>query len=313
MAFETAKDRETVEAFYTARRLTELRLRPVEGSFDVAHLKEINRRIFQDMPGQGFDDVTPGQFRAPAPSDRDWVKHRTLMDGKVTAYVAYSPMDAVSQTRLEDVLGRIDLAGLRQQASEGFARSMGKLYAQLDYIHPFADGNSRTLREFTRALADTAGFELKWETFAQSRSGRDVLYVARDLSVNAIALHEVRNDDTRRDIAFTSDQLSGNRDLVQLLVSAGPQVVRPKRAAAFERLDPAAATRQFPELAPMYAQMERADTEAYRSFPDNAEARTRFLASVRSRMQAALDAGDLKVQPRAHDPGDRVKANDPER
>lgn len=313
MAFEPSRDRETVEAFFTTRRLTELRLRPVEGRFDAAHLQEINRRIFQDLPGQGFDDVTPGQFRAPAPDGRDWVKHRSLLDGKVTSRVAYSPMDADSRARQDSILGAIDPAGLGRQNSEAFRRSLASLYAQLDYIHPFSDGNSRTLREFTRSLADAAGYEVKWETFAKSAGARDTLFVARDLSVNAIAIDHVRNDDTRRDIAFSLAQLGSNHNLAGLLVAAGPTFARPKRAAAFERLDAAEAIPRFPELVPMYEQLARADSEAFRTFPDNTDARTKVLASVRSRIQATLDAGELRVQPAPRPAADLEKVHEPDR
>jgi cell filamentation protein len=313
MAFEQPRDREAVEAFYTARRIAELRLRPVQGAFDVAHLKEINRRIFQDLPGQGFDDVTPGEFRAPAPQGKDWVKHRSLQDGDVVSWVAYSAMDEGAKGELTRILSAVDLPGLRQQNTNGFVRGLAKLYTELDYIHPFADGNSRTLREFTRSLADAAGFDLKWETFAQNRCGRDMLYVARDLSVNAMAVDRVRNADTRRDIVFSSDQLSDNKDLAQLLVGAGKHLIRPKRAVAFEQLDPAVAIARHPELVPLYEQMSRADVEAHRNFSDNAETRDRFLASVRSRLQATLDAGDLRVQAVAKSQPERQKATDPDR
>ena len=60
-----ADERELLEARYTFRRVAELELDPVRGNFDAAHLKEINRRIFQDLPGAGFDDVAPGEFRKP--------------------------------------------------------------------------------------------------------------------------------------------------------------------------------------------------------------------------------------------------------
>ncbi len=33
----------------------------------IGSLKEVNRRIFQDLPGAGFDEVTPGEFRKPVP------------------------------------------------------------------------------------------------------------------------------------------------------------------------------------------------------------------------------------------------------
>lgn len=63
--YVTPDQREQIEADYTFKRVVELELDPVRGNFDVAHLKEINRRIFQDLPGAGFDDVTPGEFRPP--------------------------------------------------------------------------------------------------------------------------------------------------------------------------------------------------------------------------------------------------------
>ncbi|EOK5444124.1 MULTISPECIES: hypothetical protein [Pseudomonas] len=59
----TDEQRQVLEARHTYRRLFELRLDPVRGTFDAAHLKEINRRIFQDLPGLGFDAVPLGEYR----------------------------------------------------------------------------------------------------------------------------------------------------------------------------------------------------------------------------------------------------------
>lgn len=53
----TVEERQTLEAEYTFRRIVELHLDPVRGKFDAAHLKEINRRIFQDLPSLGFDEL----------------------------------------------------------------------------------------------------------------------------------------------------------------------------------------------------------------------------------------------------------------
>ena len=38
----TVEERQKLEATYTFRRIVELRLDPVRGAFDAAHLKEIN-------------------------------------------------------------------------------------------------------------------------------------------------------------------------------------------------------------------------------------------------------------------------------
>lgn len=58
----TSSQRQLLEARHTWQRLVELRVEPVRGNFDEAHLKENNRRIFQDLPDLGFIDVTPGQI-----------------------------------------------------------------------------------------------------------------------------------------------------------------------------------------------------------------------------------------------------------
>ncbi|NHB88371.1 hypothetical protein ACSLVK_16940 [Photorhabdus tasmaniensis] len=46
----TAELRQRLEADYTFKRVVELELDPVRGNFDAAHLKEVNWRIFQDLP-----------------------------------------------------------------------------------------------------------------------------------------------------------------------------------------------------------------------------------------------------------------------
>jgi cell filamentation protein len=53
--------RQLLEYAHTKQRIVELRLNPVQGNFDIAHLKEINRRIFQDLPALLSDAITPRQ------------------------------------------------------------------------------------------------------------------------------------------------------------------------------------------------------------------------------------------------------------
>lgn len=87
---------EQIEGFYTSKRLAELYLSPVGGKSDAAHLREINRRIFQDLPAAGFTDVTPGQYRKPVPAGQDWIKVRSLEGMHAKSHVAYSSMDKAS-------------------------------------------------------------------------------------------------------------------------------------------------------------------------------------------------------------------------
>lgn len=100
----TPDEREQLEADYTFKRVVELELDPVSGNFDAVHLKEINRRIFQDLPDAGFDKVTPGEFRPPMPEGKDWMKNRGLSTVDGSVYVAYSRMGEAAQARLDKVL-----------------------------------------------------------------------------------------------------------------------------------------------------------------------------------------------------------------
>ena len=149
----TVEKRQALEAEHTFRRIVELHLDPVRGKFDAAHLKEINRRIFQDLPGLGFDDVTPGQYRPPVEAGNDWIKSRSLETADASSNVAYSPMDKEAQARIDEVLKQANPAALAKLKTTEFTQAIGKFYTELDYIHPFSDGNSQTFREFTRQLA----------------------------------------------------------------------------------------------------------------------------------------------------------------
>lgn len=94
---------------------------------------------------------------------------------------------------------------------------MAQLHWAVDYAHPFNDGNSRSLRIFTRQLAKAAGYTLSWEALGRDSAAQARLYVARDLAVNALALPKVRSDANRRDVQFALDVLVQNPSLEALL------------------------------------------------------------------------------------------------
>jgi cell filamentation protein len=220
------EERDRIEGRFTEARILELKFKPVSGNFDIAHLKEINRRIFQDLLRiAGFEGVTPGRFRTPVPEGREWMKQRGLstMDGPF--FVAYFRMDEAAQARLDQALAGAKPAELRALNIEDFTRPIGRLYAELDHAHPFSDGNSRTLRTFISQLARDAGYAIDWDGFARSPADRDLLYIARDLSVNEIAMPLVRHPDTLKKIIHTRGRLEGHRALPELLRDA----VRPRR------------------------------------------------------------------------------------
>jgi cell filamentation protein len=172
------------EAILIARRLVELRAHPLDGNFDITHLKETHRYIFQDLPQAGLwaYSVPPGAFR---PATQTWCKERTLASivekgGKTDfSFTSYSLMDSKAIERLSGILREAKPENLRGLRRDVFVEKISGIYSDLDYTHPFREGNSRTLRTFTDQLAREAGYELNWEKFSGERN-RDLLYIARD-------------------------------------------------------------------------------------------------------------------------------------
>lgn len=64
-----------------------------------------------------------------------------------------------------------------------FAARLTYYYVELDSIHPFREGNSRTLRELTADLAAQAGYKLDLSLMAKNERSRKHLYFARDIAV----------------------------------------------------------------------------------------------------------------------------------
>jgi cell filamentation protein len=168
-----------VEGLLVAARTVELEAEPVHGAFDSEHLREIHRRLFQDLP-----HYAPGEFRrGTAPH----IKLRVLETSGHRYRIHYGTGDAIDAGLAKHLSTVQNIGALQDLSQPDFARGMAELYAQLDYLHPFAEGNSRTLRVFTRQLAAEMGFNLHWGTKDADALTRDRLYIARDKAVTLIA------------------------------------------------------------------------------------------------------------------------------
>jgi len=123
----------------TKTRIQELRERPVSGQFDLDHLKSIHRHLFQDV--------------------YDWAgKARTVSISKDGDMFAV-PSFIESQGR------RLSAALAEEQHLKGlpkpqFVERMTDHYAEWNALHPFREGNGRSLREFFGQLTREAGYEL---------------------------------------------------------------------------------------------------------------------------------------------------------
>ncbi|MDR0441344.1 MAG: Fic family protein [Candidatus Accumulibacter sp.] len=281
---------EALESRLVRNRIKELEHHPIPGKFDAAHLKETHRVLFQDCPGQGITHHSPGEFRPPTPPDKLHFKNRSLEASHVHSYVGYSWMSADDRGELDEILKTADprrLSGLKPGA---FTAAIADLYSRLDYLHPFLEGNSRTLRTFTRQLAKASGYELDWTRFNQTSKSRDDLCIARDRAVNEIALTRLPECEQKFRMYDSIQQFDKRPGLNKLL----SDVIRPARAVAFEELPERDALKAHPELARAYAAMRAAEKYFQDKLPGKPGRQYQATREVKERIQARLDAGETE-------------------
>jgi cell filamentation protein len=156
------------EADAVAVGLIVLRQNPLRGPFEIRRLRETHRRIFANVyPWAGEIRKDIGLM----------AKNRS---GFVVAYGPSQNVPGALAGAFAALKAENCLAGLEAAA---FANRLAWYYSELDAIHPFRDGNSRTLRAFTSDLAQAAGHRLDWALTAQAAEDRQRLYHARDMAV----------------------------------------------------------------------------------------------------------------------------------
>lgn len=116
------------EAEISFEKLVELYEEPIKGEFDAEHLKSIHRYLFDEI----YDWA--GEFR--------------------NVYMKKEDTYFQSEDRIGDALD-YDLAILNNDALHIYskfelAEFLAKNYINIQHIHPFREGNSRTIREFFR-------------------------------------------------------------------------------------------------------------------------------------------------------------------
>lgn len=123
------------------RRLLELQLRPVPGSFDTEHLCAIHRYMFQDVYGWAGELRTVTISKAGAPFPPPKYLRRSL--------------DALFAELKNE-------SHLRRLSATSWAHRAAYFLGEINAIHPFREGNGRTQREFIRELAFEGGHRLTW-------------------------------------------------------------------------------------------------------------------------------------------------------
>lgn len=149
---------EAFEADATAIRMFELLENPVAGLFDVAHLRQIHRHLFQDVYEWAGEfrlvDISRGTSR---------FANFLLIDGYLSKCLAH-----LAQEKW--------FAGM---APCEFISKMAFYMGEINAVHPFREGNGRVQRLFCSQLALNAGYFIDFECVSQ-----DQMYAAMIASFN---------------------------------------------------------------------------------------------------------------------------------
>jgi len=119
----------------TSLRIAELVNMGVSGKFDFRHLQDIHRHIFQDIY------PFAGQIR-----------QEDIQKG--FHFARYQFIESEGVRLLSELAAENHLKGLDADA---FSRRAAHYMAELNVLHPFREGNGRTIREFIRQLGLNAG------------------------------------------------------------------------------------------------------------------------------------------------------------
>ena len=113
----------------------------ITGRFSETHLKNIHKTLFEDIyPFAG--------------------KYRKEQIGKANTW--FYPPDAIAAA-IQKILSQLkEDKYLKNLSSDDFKDRAAYYMAELNAIHPFREGNGRTLREFMRQLFLYNSYELDW-------------------------------------------------------------------------------------------------------------------------------------------------------
>lgn len=131
-----------VEADLSSARQAEIFRTPVVGRFTATHLCNIHRKLLGDVYSFA------GHFR-----------REDIAKGP-TRFVTYSQI----KEKLQRLLGQLQQEKwLENVPFEAFATRSAYYMAELNYIHPFREGNGRAIREFMRLLFLHNGYVVQWD------------------------------------------------------------------------------------------------------------------------------------------------------
>ena len=131
----------TAEEEITLIKQMELLKNPIKGNFSKAHFMNIHKFIFEDIYSFA------GKIRREQISKADTM---------------FYPPNLIDR-ELDKVFAKIKEKNmLKETDEEKIFDNLAYVMAELNIIHPFREGNGRSVREFIRLMAKRMGYDLNW-------------------------------------------------------------------------------------------------------------------------------------------------------
>ncbi len=140
---------EKVERSLTALRISELDIKPIIGNFDFRHLSKIHNHIFKDV----YDWAGKPRVEEISKGNTDFAPSRFAVQG-------------LEDTVFKDIKKDNYLKGM---SVDKLSEKLANYYGELNFAHPFREGNGRTQREFIKELAAKNGYKLEWENIDKDK------------------------------------------------------------------------------------------------------------------------------------------------
>jgi cell filamentation protein len=128
-----------IEREYSYFRISQLEVKPIKGNFDLRHLQQIHKYIFQDVYSWA------GELRQVNIS-----KGKTFFCNSV--YINNYADEIFTNLKKENFLKGLDI--------DKFSNRLAYYASEINILHPFREGNGRSTREFIRCLASNSGYEI---------------------------------------------------------------------------------------------------------------------------------------------------------
>lgn len=163
LGLDDAEELRILEEKLVFLRIAELDSGSVEGAFDYAHFKAIHRHLFQDVYEWAGEERT-------APVGEFMIK----------AGHAYYPAGPEMTKAAEKLFaGLAEDSFLRGLGFDEFVAKLAELWGELNVVHSFREGNTRTQTVFFDALTKAAGYRLDVERLANDAAVRAEFIAAR--------------------------------------------------------------------------------------------------------------------------------------